>query len=74
MISPWYHTKRADNTKRKNGVEFRMALNDLPGSVEQVIQHVAALQVTVTPNAAAAPGLTDQAAARRERRMQKTQW
>jgi hypothetical protein len=51
-----------------------MALNDLPGSVEQVIQHVAALQVTVTPNAAAAPGLTDQAATRRERRMQKTQW
>jgi hypothetical protein len=54
---------------------IRLALNDLPGYVEQVIQHVAAMQVTVTANAAtAAPGLTEQDAERRERRMKKTQW
>jgi hypothetical protein len=55
---------------------IRLALTDLPGYVEQVIQHVAARQVTVTANVAAtaAPGLTEQEAARRERRMHKTQW
>jgi hypothetical protein len=55
---------------------IRLALNDLPGYVEQVIQHVAAMQVTVTANsvATAASGLTEQDAARRERRMQKTKW
>jgi hypothetical protein len=55
---------------------IRLALNDLPGYVEQVIQHMAAMQVTVTANTAATaePGLTEQEAARRERRMQKTQW
>lgn len=55
---------------------IRLALTDLPGYVEQVIQHVAAMQVCVTAKAATAPtlGLTEQEAARRERRMQKTKW
>jgi hypothetical protein len=55
---------------------IRLALNDLPGYVEQVIQQVAAMQVTVTANSVttAASGLTEQEAERRERRMQKTQW
>lgn len=56
---------------------MRNALNDLPGYVERVIQHVAS-NVSIQPDVPlpqnSTPAMNDEAARRREERMKRRQW
>jgi hypothetical protein len=57
---------------------IRSALNDLPGYMERVVQHVAAMQpfgaMANSPPHKAVNGTDDEEARRREERMRKAKW
>jgi hypothetical protein len=56
---------------------IRSAMADLPGYVERVIEHVAAMQPAVVPNGVGvlpAAAIGEEEAERRETRMKKAKW